>query len=262
MFPVDDQAPSGKTKGMGAVEPTKSRLRSFLGDGKAIDPQRNDGSSPIADLFPETTVLFSDISGFTAWSSVREPTQVFTLLENIYGTFDAIAAKRGVFKVETIGDSYVAVTGLPEPRKDHAICMVKFARDCRKQMLELVRKLEVTLGPGAGDLEMRFGLHSGAVTAGVLRGQKSRFQLFGDTVNTASRMESTGMKSRIQVSQATATLLIDSGMGHWVRPRKTQIQAKGKGAMQTHWIEDQKATSALCAENSPSAHFSLVPARR
>ena len=228
----------------GAIEPTKNRLRSFLGDGKAIDPLSNDGSSPIADLFPETTVLFSDISGFTAWSSVREPRQVFTLLENIYGTFDAIAAKRHVFKVETIGDSYVAVTGLPEPRKDHAICMVKFARDCRKQMSELVRTLEVTLGPGTGDLEMRFGLHSGPVTAGVLRGQKSRFQLFGDTVNTASRMESTGIKSRIQVSQTTATLLIDGGMGPWVKPRDTLIQAKGKGTMQTYWIEDKKVTSA------------------
>jgi class 3 adenylate cyclase len=147
--------------------------------------QIDDGSSPIADLFPEMTMLFSDIAGFTAWSSVREPRQVFILLENIYGIFDAIAVKRGVFKVETIGDSYVAaVTGLPEPRKDHAICMVKFARDCRNQMLELIHKLEVTLGPGTGDLEMRFGLHSGPVTAGVLRGQKSRFQLFGDTVNT------------------------------------------------------------------------------
>jgi class 3 adenylate cyclase len=178
LFPVDDQG-----KGMGAIEPTKHRLKSFLG-GTPDAGQINDGSSPIADLFPETTVLFSDISGFTAWSSVREPRQVFTLLENIYGTFDAIAVKRGVFKVETIGDSYVAVTGLPEPRKDHAICMVKFARDCRKQMIELVQKLELTLGPGTADLEMRFGLHSGPVTAGVLRGQKSRFQLFGDTVNT------------------------------------------------------------------------------
>jgi class 3 adenylate cyclase len=248
LFPVD-QAPSG-------IEPTKHRLRSFLaGDGKAIDPSPgaghgNDGSSPIADLFHDTTVLFSDISGFTAWSSVREPTQVFTLLENVYGAFDAIALKRGVFKVETIGDSYVAVTGLPEPRKDHAICMVKFARDCRKQMNELVRKLEVTLGPGTGDLTMRFGLHSGPVTAGVLRGQKSRFQLFGDTVNTASRMESTGIKGRIQASQATATLLIDGGMGSWVKPRESLIQAKGKGTMQTYWIEDNKVTSAAFVATS------------
>jgi class 3 adenylate cyclase len=251
LFPADDQAYSGKAKGMGAIEPTKHRLKNFLGAGSTPDAgQINDGSSPIADLFPETTVLFSDIAGFTAWSSVREPTQVFTLLENIYGAFDIIAVKRGVFKVETIGDSYVAVTGLPEPRKDHAIRMVKFARDCRTQMLELVGKLEVTLGPGTGDLAMRFGLHSGPVTAGVLRGQKSRFQLFGDTVNTASRMESTGIKGCIQVSQATATLLIKDGMGHWVKPRESLIQAKGKGTMQTYWIEDKKVTSAASVDNS------------
>jgi class 3 adenylate cyclase len=255
LFPVD-QASSGKEKGMGRIETTKQRLKSFLGDGKAIDPspdaeQFNDGSSPIADLFRETTVLFADISGFTAWSSVREPRQVFTLLENMYGAFDTIAVRRGVFKVETIGDSYVAVTGLPEPRKDHAICMVKFARDCRTQMIQLVRKLEVTLGPGTGDLVMRFGLHSGPVTAGVLRGQKSRFQLFGDTVNTAARMESTGIKGRIQASQATAMLLIHAGKGHWVKPRENAVQAKGKGRMQTYWIlEDNKVTTAASVNTS------------
>ena len=76
-------------------------------DGKA---------KPIADLFPETTVMFGDIAGFTAWSSMREPSHVFHLLETIYGAFDAIAMRRNVFKIETIGDSYVAVCGLPEPR--------------------------------------------------------------------------------------------------------------------------------------------------
>lgn len=77
-------------------------------------------STPVADLFADTTVCFMDIAGFTAWSSVREPCQVFVLLETLYGAFDAIAERRGVFKVETIGDSYVCVTGIPRPQKNHA----------------------------------------------------------------------------------------------------------------------------------------------
>ena len=131
---------------------------------------------------------FADIVGFTAWSSTREPEQVFVLLETLYHAFDASAEKRGVYKVETIGDMYVAVCGLPDPRKDHAVVMARFANDCLKKMYSVLGKLEGHLGPGTGDLSMRFGLHSGPVTAGVLRGTKSRFQLFGDTVNTGTRI--------------------------------------------------------------------------
>lgn len=85
------------------------------------------------------------------------------------------------FRVETIGDCYVAVAGLPEPRKDHAVVMARFATECLRQMKDLVRRLEITLGPDTGELSMRLGLHSGPVIAGVLRGDKARFQLFGDT---------------------------------------------------------------------------------
>jgi class 3 adenylate cyclase len=95
---------------------------------------------------------------------------VFTLLETVYHAFDEIAKRRRVFKVETIGDCYVAVTGLPDPRKDHAVVMARFARDALNKMNDLTKRLEVSLGPDTGDLSMRFGLHSGPVTAGVLRG--------------------------------------------------------------------------------------------
>ena len=135
------------------------------------------------------TILFADLSGFTAWSSSREPTQVFTLLETLYGAFDKIGERRGVFKVETVGDCYVAVAGVPTPRKHHAVVMCRFAGEIRQVTNQLTTELELTLGPGTSDLTLRCGLNSGSVTAGVLRGQKSRFQLFGDTVNTAARME-------------------------------------------------------------------------
>ena len=107
-------------------------------------------TKPIADLFPSTTILFADIVGFTAWSSVREPSQVFTLLETLYDSFDQIARRRDVFKVETIGDCYVAVSGLPTPREDHALVMAKFTRECLDKMIFLVHGLETILGPDTG----------------------------------------------------------------------------------------------------------------
>lgn len=186
--------------------------------------------------------MFGDIAGFTAWSSVREPAQVFTLLETLYAAFDDIARRRRVFKVETVGDCYVAVTGLPDPRKDHATVMARFARDCLTKMNDLTKQLEVTLGPDTGDLSLRIGLHSGPVTAGVLRGEKSRFQLFGDTMNTAARVESTSLPNKIHISVETAALLMASGKRHWLQEREDYVTAKGKGAMKTYWLDMRPAS--------------------
>jgi hypothetical protein len=99
-----------------------NRLKGFINDGGKDD----DGLQPIAELYPRCTVLFSDLAGFTAWSSTREPAQVFILLQTVYQAFDVIAKRRKVFKVETIGDSYLAVTGLPEPMENHHSVMIRF----------------------------------------------------------------------------------------------------------------------------------------
>ncbi|CAB9517946.1 Receptor-type guanylate cyclase gcy [Seminavis robusta] len=233
-----------------AVIPSGARfkLHSFLTTSSSNGPSDDRPGHPqgdsLADFFPECTVMFGDIKGFTAWSSVRDPVQVFTLLETIYGAFDKLCKKRKILKVESVKDSYLAVCGVPTPREDHAVALCRFASDCNDQMNRLVQYLEKMLGPDTSALSMRFGVHSGAVTAGVLRGvQKARFQLFGDTVNTAARMESTGEARRVHASEATAQLLRQRGKGHWLAPRESAVEAKGKGRLQTYWVTP-KATDA------------------
>jgi class 3 adenylate cyclase len=206
----------------------KGRLMTFLNDGSKNDnafyAKRGESddygiesAKQIAELFPETTIMFADISGFTAWASSREPSHVFTLLENLYGAFDHQARRMGeyggfgwcnhsfscgfeqlnfvitftiftgIFKVETIGDSYMAVCGLPEPNRHHALQMAKFASLCIEEMAIITKRLELSLGPGTADLALRLGLHSGPTIAGVLRGERARFQLFGDTVSNLTQ---------------------------------------------------------------------------
>jgi hypothetical protein len=225
----------------------KNQLKSFLTD-EGDDKERV--TSQIADLFLYCTVPFADIAGFTAWSSSREPKLVFVLLHTVYQAFDTLAKRRNVFKVETIGDCYVEVTGLPEAQPKHAVIMSRFAYKCRHRMNQFTKELEVQLGPETGELSMRMGLNSGPVTAGVLLGSNAQFQLFGDTVNTgmsfsfqnrevgrrnlcfdyhpyfacvlipAARMESTGVKDKIQISKTTTNELIAADKEHWIRPRE------------------------------------------
>lgn len=153
-----------------------------------------------------------------------------------------IAKRRRVFKVEVVGDCYVAVCGLPDPRVDHAIVMCKFAMECVREMNRLTQELELELGPDTTELCLRVGLHSGPVVAGVLRGEKSRFQLFGDTMNTASRMETTGVPNMVHISQETADLLIEANKRHWLQARQEKIEAKGKGELTTFFLKMYSGT--------------------
>jgi hypothetical protein len=157
-----------------------------------------------------------------------------------------------VYKVETIGDCYVAVTGLPQAREDHAIIMCEFARRCMFKMNELTKKLEGVLGPDTSSLSMRFGLHSGPVTAGVLRGERGRFQLFGDTVNTAARIESSGVAGKIHLSKECASEVIAAGQAHWVQQREDLVEAKGKGELQTYWLVKASGPVSEAALSSES----------
>lgn len=198
---------------------------------------------PIADLFPETSIMFADIVGFTKWSSDREPEDVFHFLEKLFFEFDKISDRLGVFKLGTIGDCYIAVTGIPDYQPDHAVIMCRFAQNCRFVLERVFQELDEVCGGDSANLSMRFGIHSGPVTAGVLRGKKSRFELFGDTINTASRIESTSIPGMIQISQTTANYLIDAGHSDWFEPRDDKVQAKGKGELQTYWLLiDRKET--------------------
>ena len=118
--------------------------------------------------------------------------------------------------------------------------MAQFANECLTRMPTLCVNLEKTLGPDTGDLGLRVGLHSGQVTGGLLRGKRSRFQLFGATVNLASKIESTGLPGKIHLSGPTAELLKEAGYSDWVVPRQEKVTAKGMGDITTYWLEMKK----------------------
>lgn len=212
-------------------------------------------SGAIAESFPAVTIIFTDCVGFTAWSASVTPDVVFRVLGAMFREFDELAHTLGIFKVETIGDAYMAVCGLPEPTPFHAERMADFALGLEGCV---ARACAVT----GAQLQIRIGLHSGSVTAGVLMGERSRFQLFGDAVNTASRMESTGLPGRIQVSETTAALLRAGGC-HSLEHRG-KVAAKGKGELDTYWLlhrtqgQPWRAPSAKRVSASPMGLFSSL----
>lgn len=222
-------------------------------------------TKPIADYYPEATVLVADIANFSAWSSVREPSQVFTLLETLYNSFDLIAKKKRIFKVESMADCYVACCNVPDPRPDHAVAVARFAKECREKMADVVQKLEVFLGPDTSDLRMRFAINTGPVTAGVLRGDKARFQLFGTTMDICFRLEGSGQRDEIHVAETTANLIKDRGLESWLTPREDKIFLKGKGETQTYWLDygkTSRSSSIAIGETASGDSEKLIMRKR
>lgn len=188
-------------------------------------------SGIIADSFPEATVLFADIVDFTALSEELSPERLVALLNGVFTLFDAIVDERGMEKIKTIGDAYMAVAGLPVHVPDHAIRAANAALD----MMAAVEDFNREQGY---DLQLRIGIHSGAVMAGVIGKRKFIYDLWGDAVNTASRMESHGLAARAQVTEATRQLLGDA----FQLEERGPIEVKGKGVMRTWLIAGRELT--------------------
>jgi class 3 adenylate cyclase len=199
--------------------------------------------------------MFADVSNFTYWSSNHDPSQVFTLLESLFFEFDRIATEIDVFKLSTVGDCYIAAAGVPYPREDHAVVLSEFAEQCRRKANDVMKELSQRDGmEDVSQLSIRIGIHSGPVTAGVLRGEKARFDLFGDTINTAARIESTGKPNMVHLSSDTAELLRIAGKSDWFVPREKSVSAKGKGELKTFWLSilnvEEHHTSSESFKNS------------
>ena len=191
----------------------------------------------IADSFHDCTILFTYLDGlFDVWSVGRDPVHIFLLLEAVFKCLDAVARKHKIFKINTISSSFFGAAGLPSPQPDHALRCARFSRDSVGAVRDLLAELTATeLGP-CDMLQLRVGLHSGRVTAGLLAGDKVRFDVFGDTVNTASRMATSGESGCVHVSPTTAELIIEAGKSNWLVERADMVTLKGKGAMTTYWL--------------------------
>jgi PAS domain S-box-containing protein len=183
------------------------------------------GQTSIADSFDEVTILFADIVDFTPLSAEQSPAELVRLLGAIFSAFDRLAEKHGLEKIKTIGDAYMLVGGLPEPRVDHAEAVAAMAID----MLEEIRRFR---RPDGQPCRIRIGLNTGPVVAGVIGTRKFSYDLWGDTVNVASRMESHGAAGQIHVSEATYRRLCERYT--FSPPQSTEI--KGRGTMTTYFL--------------------------
>jgi adenylate cyclase len=192
---------------------------------RSIADQLKDENRPIADQIGSASILFADVADFTPWAERLTPAEVVGYLDHLFSHFDELAERYELEKIKTIGDCYMVAAGVPTPRPDHARALALMALD----MLEAMHSAEEV---GHLGLELRVGINSGPVVAGVIGRKRFLYDLWGDAVNTASRMESHGTPGRIQITRATYELLADEFECELRGP----IAVKGKGEIEAWYL--------------------------
>jgi class 3 adenylate cyclase len=188
-------------------------------------------TSHLADGFAEVTVLFADLVGFTQRAETIAPEPLVVILDELFTRFDGVADRAGMEKIKTVGDAYMAVAGAPEPRPEHAVAAAEMA-------LGVVEALRDERWPGGDPIEVRVGIATGPVVAGVIGRRRFAYDLWGDTVNLASRLEASGSPGRILVSETTAAAL----RGRYRFSDAVVVDLKGKGPTRARFLEGRVAT--------------------
>jgi guanylate cyclase len=204
-------------------EESEALLRNVLPDEIAARLRRSDDM--IADFFEEASILFADVVGFTPMSAEMTPSETVELLNEVFSVFDDLVEQAGLEKIKTVGDEYMVAAGVPHPRQDHAAALAALAIAMR----EHVATNEIR----GKNLTFRIGINSGPVVAGIIGQRKFAYDLWGDAVNTASRMESHGTGGKIQISEATYRLIGD----RFVCEPRGEIDIKGKGSVPVWYLE-------------------------
>ncbi|KAM8960519.1 atrial natriuretic peptide receptor 1-like [Pelodytes ibericus] len=228
---------------------------------KQVADDLRQGKISQAQSYASATIFFSDIVGFTHLSSTSTPYQVVDFLNKLYTTFDEIIDNYDVYKVETIGDAYMVVSGVP---KENGILHASEISSMALDLVSVCKTFRIPHKPNT-QLRIRAGIHSGPVVAGVVGTKMPRYCLFGDTVNTASRMESTSEALKIQCSSSAHDLL--KQIGGYILISRGTLQVKGKGDMVTYWLEGKTATTTRKGStNTPTVvqekereSFNLIP---
>jgi class 3 adenylate cyclase len=213
-----------RTKELQEEKATSERLLLNVLPAPIADRLRS-GAEVIVDRFEAVTVLFADIVGFTKLSSTTSPEKLVTMLDELFSVFDRLAEIHGLEKIKTIGDAYMVVAGIPQPVADHALAIAHMALDMLAAIEAYSKKHET-------DLSIRIGVHTGPVVAGVIGKKKFIYDLWGDTVNTASRMESHGVPGRVHLTGVTADLVKST----FELEARGPVDIKGKGIMETFLI--------------------------